>query len=273
MLRVDIKGLDEVQTMLTQLRVERIPTAARNAINDTAFGLKTHLSDLIKSTFKTPHPSTLKNIFVVKATKENLAARVRYDQLYRRGVDEYMLPLIEGGRRGMKPSESRLRSFLVPASRVNPAVLNKYGNITGGKMMQILSRLSKMETYAGAMQNITARSQARMAINKRSTEYFMVKPGQGGGLKPGIYQRTVKQGGFTSHGAPRTVKGISGAKQRGGSGNIVARGALPVVLFTKAPSYRPMLPFFKSGEAFAMKALVANFKKEIQYHLSKGGGR
>ena len=273
MLRIDIKGMSEIQTMLTQLRYDKIPTAARNAINDTAFGLKSHLQNLIKTTFKSPHPATVKNIFAVKATKENLAARVRYDQLYRRGIDEYMMPLIEGGGRSMKPSESRLRSYLTPASRVNPGILNKYGNITGGKMMQILSRLSKMETYAGAMQNITARSQAKMAVGKRSTEYFMVKPGQGGGLKPGIYQRTAKQGGFTSHGAPRAVKGKFGAKQVGSRGTVVARGALPVLLFTKAPSYRPMLPFFKSGEEYARKALIANFTKEINYHLSHGGGR
>jgi hypothetical protein len=270
MIRIEVKGLEEVQTMLQQLRVEKIPTAARNAINDTAFGLKKHLQDLIQNTFKNPHPSTVKNIFVVKATKENMAARVRYDQLYRRGVDEYMLALIEGGGRTKKPSEIRLGSFLVPASRTNPGILNKYGNISGGKMMQVLSRLSKMETYSGAMQNITARSQAKMAAGKRSTEYFMIKAGDKGGLKPGIYLRTAKRGGFTSHGAPRAVKGVFGAKQQGG---IVARGALPVVLFTKAPSYRPMLPFFTSGTEYVNKALVTNFNKEIQYHLSQGGGR
>lgn len=273
MIRIEVKGLDGVVRDLEQLRDEKIPTAARNAINDTAFGLKTHLQDLIRATFKSPNPSTVKNIFVVKATKENLSAKVHFDQIYKRGVDEYMLPQIEGGGRNKKPSELRLGSFLVPASKVNPGILNKYGNITGGKMMQILSRLSLMETYAGAMQNITARSQAKMKLNKRSTEYFMVKAGQGGGLPPGIYQRTAKQNGFTSQGAPRAVKGVFGAKQKGTSRNIVARGALPVVLFTKAPSYKPKFPFFTSGTAYVNKALPANIAKEVGFYIGRGFGK
>lgn len=271
MIRIEVQGLAEVQTMLQQLRVEKIPTAARNAINDTAFGLKAHVQNLIKSSFKNPHPSTIKNVFVVKANKENLAARVRFDQLYKTGVDEYMLANIEGGSRAMKPSEQRLNRYYVPGIG---AKMNAYGNMTGGQVTQVLSRLGRFGDVAGYDMNETAKSKRLRSGTSKGTEYFIVTQPKGG-LKPGVYQRTEKRGGYTAVGTQRATRGRTGAFQKTEVGKVIkARGAVPVMVFTKGkPKYKVKFPFFKSSTEYVNKALVGNFNKEIQYHLSHGGGR
>lgn len=274
MITVRVEGMADVLSMLDRLKTEKIPTAMRNGINDTAFGLKGHLSELIKNTFKTPHPSTVKNIFVKKASYQNMQATIWFDQLYRRGVDEYMLPLIMGGGRGYKPSENKLGRYFIPAYKSNgPRIMNKYGNIKGGLVQQVLSRLGKSELYAGSNSNETAASRARRSGRNKSIEYFMV----GGrdkvnGLAPGIYQRKTEAGAGLSPKVRRNLK--SGAFQKGQGGVIRSRGVLPIMIFAnKQPTYKPMLPFFKSGNQYIAETLPKNIMKEIQYHLSKGNGR
>lgn len=277
MIALKLKGIEGANNMLMQLKSEKIPSATRNALNDTAFGLKNHLQNLMKTTFPTANPATVKNIFVAKATNTNLNARVRFDQIYRKGLDEYMLPLIGGGSRSKKPSEVRFGSFLVPATKVNPAIVNKYGNIRGGTMMQVLSQLSKMETLAGAMQNITARSAARMRGTRKTLEYFMVPSGQTrGGLKPGVYQRTAKGVGFGAKTKAGMARGAfqKGQTSGGISSVIRGRGAKPLFIFTKSnPTYTPMLPFFTSGQEYVLKRLPEDISKQVGLYIGKGFGR
>lgn len=276
MIHVHIEGLKEVENMLQQLKVDKIPTATRNAINDTAYGLKSHLQKLISTTFPTANPKTAKNIFVMKASKEYLYARVHFDQLYKSGLNEYMMPLIEGGGRAQKPAEKRLGNFYVPGKG---AKLNRYGNMSGGQVTQILSRLGLFGDVAGYDMNQTAASRRRLSAmqkrtGKKSTEYFLIK-NKTGGLAPGIYRRVGKGGSVGSHVAKKLGAGnFQRGQQRGDFWSIIrGRGAQAVMLFVKQPTYRPMLPFFTSGTEYANKALVENFTKEIRYHLQHGGGR
>lgn len=270
MFRIDLDTKD-VLARLGDLRGQ-LPTVVRNALNDTAFGLRGHMQELIKKTFKNPHPSTIRNIFVRKADKQNLRALVLFDQLYRKGIDEYMLAEIEGGGRAKKPSEVRLGRYWVPATKANPGMLNKYGNVPGGKVQQILSRMGLFND-GGYDSNATANSRKKWSGKKKATEYF-VMPFKAHGLLPGVYQRVATPG----RGLHRTVQRSMGpgAFQKGNKkltspiNNVVrARGVKPVLLFTKQPQYKPIFPFFTSGQAYINSNLPKNINKEINWAIQK----
>jgi hypothetical protein len=284
MIRIEI-NTEAVKRQLGALQAD-MPTVCRNALNDTAFGLKAHLTDLMRKTFPTAAPSTIKNISVRKADKDNLRAMVFFDQLYRKGLDEYMMPLIEGGGRSMKPSEKRLGQYWIPAYKSNPGMLNKYGNVPGGKVQQILSRLGKFNT-SGFNMNQTAASKAKRRGAGKTTEYFELDHRRGG-LAPGIYQRIQSAAGFGA----KTAKGLSaGAYQKGRrkvavrdsrgritgyktpdskvSSVIRARGVKPVMLFVKQPRYSAMFPFFTSGQEYVDQTLPLKINTEIGWAIKR----
>jgi hypothetical protein len=224
----------------------KLPSVVRNIVNDLAFEIRQAEIDSLSKTFPTANPRTKKNIFVKKATKESSAARILFDQIYRRGVDEYMKPNVEGGMRTMKPSEKRLKFFYVPGAG---AKLDQYGNMRGGQVTQILSRL-KMFNTSGYDMNETATSRARRSGGSKSAEYFIIRQTKGG-LKPGVYQRVQTAAGF---GAKTTRSMQAGSYQKGQtvgkfSSVIRSRGAMPVMVFTKGtPAYKAVWPFFKVAQ-------------------------
>lgn len=264
MITIRFDGLKEYNDMLTNTG-RQAPYACMNAINDLAFQIRTAEIDTIKRTFPTAKPQTAKNIFVRKASKTNLQATIFFDQLYGKdGIDEYMLANILGGRRAMKPSEKRLGHYYVPGIG---AKLDKYGNMQGGQITQILSRLGRFGDVAGYDMNQTAGSRRRRSGGSKATEYFMITK-QRGGLKPGVYQRTEKRNGYTSIGSPRAVRGKTGAYQRSSSGMIAARGVVPVMLFVKKkPTYRAVWPFWKVGQNIMDTQAIPALRKAIDYAM------
>lgn len=295
MIRINIDTA-AVRRQLGALQAD-MPTVCRNALNDTAFGLKKHLAELLKKTFPTANPSTVKNLFVMKATKDRLYTNVMFDQLYQQGwgLNEYMMPLIEGGGRVMKPSEKRMGRFWIPAYKTNPGMLNKYGNVPGGKVQQILSRMG-LFNEGGYSSNARPADQRRKKWYgaKKETEYLMLPHGSGH-LKAGVYQRYIKPGQGL---AKATRAGLGdGAFQRGGdwrrglirnpiTGRITgthykykpktmtktvirARGLKPVMLFTKQPRYKAMFPFFTSGQQFVDATLPGKINTEIGWAIKR----
>lgn len=269
MININIKGLDDVTKMLSELKDNKIHTATRNAVNDTAFGLQNHLRGLVDQVFPGSHPSMKRNIVVKKANKENLQAKVLFDQLYRKGMDEFLLPHIQGGVRKEKPSEFKLGNrFWVPGVGMK---LNAYGNAQGSQVLQILSRLGKLEQVAGANQNRTAASRKR---GRKAQEYFMLTEPKGG-LQPGIYQRvsTGKQLS-AAHAKAMTARKNHTAALRKAINAITPRGAMPVMVFTKAPpKYKAKFPFFTSGRQYVLDNLPRNIAKEVQFYIGRGFGR
>jgi hypothetical protein len=260
MIRIELKGLTEVTGYLEALRRNQLPYATMLAVNDLAFEVRSAEIDLIKRVFDRPKPQTARNIFVKKATKEVQSARIRFDQIYGKDLDEYMKANVSGGQRLMKPSERRLGRFFVPGVG---AKMDAYGNMQGGQITQILSRLGLFGDVSGYDMNQTAGSIKRRSGGSKATEYFMITQRRGG-LVPGIYQRTAKRGGFTSVGQQKAVRGKSGAFQSGTSGNIRARGAVPIMIFTKsAPKYQPRWPFFQEGQRIIDTRFKDVFTKRI----------
>jgi hypothetical protein len=274
MIRIQIDTAD-VRRRLGALQAD-MPTVCRNALNDTAFGLKAHLTELLKKTFPTANPATVKNLFVMKATKDHLYSTVLFEQLYQQGwgLNEYMMPLIEGGGRAMKPSEKRMGRYWIPAYKTNPGMLNKYGNVPGGKVQQILSRMG-LFNEGGYSSNALPANQRRKKWYgaKKETEYLMLPHGSGH-LKAGVYQRYIKPG----LGLPRAVRQTlgDGAFQRGKKKltspirNVVrARGLKPILLFVKQPRYHAMFPFFTSGQQYVDATLPGKINTEIGWAIKR----
>lgn len=270
-LGMQVKGVKEIVSKFDFLGKE-LNTAARNAINDMAFMVRKKQMETVNSVFDRPKPQTVKNFFVRKATKENLEATFWFDQIYGKKYDQYILPQIEGGRRQMKRSEQRLGRFYVPGMG---AKIDPYGNMQGGQITQILSYLRRFGDVAGYDMNRTTRSESRKSSKTKALEYFMVT-NRRGGLKPGVYMRTEKRGGFTSTGLPRTSRKMAvGAFQAGKTVGkfhsvIRARGAIPVMVFAKkAPSYRPRFPFFEVANKLIDDNFFKLMDKEVAYAIQR----
>jgi hypothetical protein len=244
MIRLEIKGLEELQGYVEALAKNQLPFATMLATNDLAFEIMNAEKEMVRRSFDRPKPQTIKNIFVKKATsKQYPVARVRFDQVWdKNGIDEYMEANIKGGRRIMKPSEKRLGSFYLPGVG---ARLDQYGNMKGGQITQILSRLGRFGDVAGYDMNQTDKSKLRRLKQRqagKTSEYFIITK-QRGGLKPGVYQR-----------------GTSSAIGSGRSG----RGIVPVMVFTKrAPAYKPRWPFFQEGQRIIDTRFKQVFEKRI----------
>jgi hypothetical protein len=267
MFQVKIEGVEELRGYLHAQAKNQMPFALATGLNDVAFEIRSVEIELIKTTFDRPKPQTARNVFVKKATKATPRALVLFDQIYNKGIDEYMEANIDGGPRKMKPSERRLGRFYVPSAG---AKMDAYGNMQGGQITQILSHLGRFGEVAGYNMNQTLASKLRRSGSKKGTEYFMVTT-KTGGLAPGIYQRVQSGVGFGG----KTAKNLpAGSFQKGAtrgrfSSAIRSRGVMPVVLFTKAPpKYKGVWPFYKAAQTVVDTKLVPYLERAIDRALA-----
>lgn len=263
MVRISIQS-DECRAMLQSLSREKMPSAISNALNDTAMGLKAFLIEMMQRKIHNPMPSTLRGIFVKKATRQEFTASAHYYQAYR-NADEYMMPLIEGGGRAKKPSEQRLGNFTIPASRANPNIMNAYGNIKGGLVSQMLS---KLDEDAPVSNNRRRRGAAQK-------EYIKIKNANGK-LHAGVYMRFITSSGFTRNTTRNMPQGrtFQRGRTRGNYSSVVrARGLLPFVLFVNQPVYPDFLPFFEQGAEYVNTNFPLNFERVTNFYIHHGFGR
>jgi hypothetical protein len=194
----------------------------------------------------TPTRWTLNSTFIKPATEQRLIATVGFKDYSNTGTPaaQYLNPQVVGGQRGQKPFEKRLAgrglgSYLAPANNA-PLKLDRFGNVPGAKVVQVLSRLSAMRE-AGSTSNRSG--SARSAGKRRETDYFIA----------------------TIHGTPAVWA-------RKGK-----RGIVPVFFFLKrAPSYSPRFPIPEILTTSFDKAFGKEFERavdqEIAYQIKKGGG-
>lgn len=269
MLKLHLEGIGEAEQYIRTL-IREFPVETAKGLNDTAFYVRKKQIEMVGRIFPTAKPQTKRNFFVQQATVDRLVATIWFDQIYRRGFEEYMLPNIKGGSRKMKPSEQRLGRFYVPGAG---AQIDQYGNMKGGQITQILSQMGRFGDVAGYDMNQTARSKRRRGRTTKSTEYFIVTK-KTGGLAPGIYQRHSGMGPFQDGASPLIKSSRSlpaGSFQRGKSGGAIrSRGITPVMIFTKAaPKYKAVWPFYEVAKDIGDKKLVPNILRRIDYVLRK----
>ena len=189
-LKIELDGFDEVVKDLNKLEKKHLPTALKDGINITAQDVKKAEIKKMKRVFDKPTRFTLNSIYIIPARKGFYFAfvGVKGDQ------DSYLSPQIYGGRRRLKRSEASLQRrhkmtkglHIVPGRAIK---LNKFGNITRGKMTQIMSVVGG---HYDKSQNTTERSKKR---NRALPNLFVANRWnrRTRHLQPGIYQRVGRQ--------------------------------------------------------------------------------
>jgi hypothetical protein len=214
--------LEDAIKGLTKLEREQVPYATAVALTRTAKDSQADVAEQMRRVFDRPTPYTLSATYIKPATKQNLRAEVFIKDIAFKATPaiQWLSPQIYGGTRPSKRFEKLLMSrgilpmgmFAIPASG---ARLDRYGNMSAGQIIQILSAL-------GASRDPLAnRNKAGKRRGKRrGGEYFAVsRPTKG--LAPGVYERI----------------GL-------GFGSAIR----PVLVFAGAPVYTKLLPFYETIE-------------------------
>jgi hypothetical protein len=171
MIRIDVRGMAEVQAALRNLAAEQLPFAMMVALNNAAFAVQKASRAHLETAFDKPTPLIKGATRVQKATKQELTARTFIDD--RRNV---VLTVHEqGGPRG----DQRVERFLagngwlpngwraVPTDKMP---LNSYGNPKQAEITKIINGLPGIGGVKG------------------TRRYFVIQPGRR--LSPGIYLNT-----------------------------------------------------------------------------------
>lgn len=141
----------KIERRLQALASDQVPFATAVALNEVAFKIKRETGPAeMRKVFDRPSPWTLRSLFVVRASKSRLVARVGWGQDYysksRLTPDEIIGHQVSGGPRREKGMEHWLRQagmlgggeFVVPGAG---AKLDRYGNMSRGQTVQIMSQL------------------------------------------------------------------------------------------------------------------------------------
>lgn len=227
----------DVRTLLAALEPRQWAFATALALTRTAQAVKAEEVQTMPLVFDRPTPFTLRSLFMARATRQQLEARVWFKDPPRlTQLTHYLLPEVQGGTRPEKRLEAHLRRSgflsggraLVPTSA---ATLDAYGNVSRGLYARILADLGASPVGA----NRSTRKK------KGGTRFFYARgTGQGNVLKRGIWQR---QGSG----------GVLGGRLRG--------GVAPIFLETKMPTYRPRFEFFAIAERVAAQRLGPEFDR------------
>ncbi|WP_291854839.1 hypothetical protein [Bradyrhizobium sp.] len=216
------------------IRNEVTPFQLAYTLTKVAQDIRDGERETIRAVFDRPTPFSSNSLFVRPATKHLLTAIVQFKEGFGSiPAWKYLGPQVEGGGRRKKRHERALErvgilrsdEYCVPGKSVG---LDAYGNMRGGDIVRILSRLGAAEGRAGYQMNATPRSRARIA-RTGGTTYFVSRGRRGS--PDGVYQR-----------------------RRG--------GVMPVLIFVRAPKYTKRFPFYERAHAifhqrFAIRAREA----------------
>lgn len=242
-MKIDIAfSTERLTKKLNDLEKRQLPFATSKALNATAQTIKAEIREAMPRVFDRPTPFTLNSLYLSAATKRNLFSEVWLKDFASKGTPavKYLAPEVYGGTRRQKRSERALeRAGFLPSGMFwtpgTGAKLDKYGNIPGGRITQILSTL-KAFSEVGYMANITERSRKR---NKKPRPFFVSRPASVR-LPLGVYERY-------------------GSRQR---------KIRPVLMFVRQPMYRSRLPFFKIARVVYRREFNQQFARAWQEALA-----
>lgn len=172
-----------------------------------------------------------------------------------------LLAEVKGGARRYKRSELLLqRAGILPAGQLavpgRGARIDAYGNMQRGQILEILAwfrthtvRQSSAGQRNSWRDNITDAGMARKRAGTRNRvgyEYFAVKPGGRGGLKPGIYRRQL---------AGRMVGPVSSKP-------------VAVLIFVPRAQYTQRLDFVQQAETAIVSAFQPQFRAALRRALA-----
>lgn len=253
MIQINMKAdIAAAKRKLSLIQRKHVPFATALALTRTAQAAKEEVRKTMTQVFHNPINYTLNALMMTPARKDRLHARVwvknKLDAGKGTSPEDYLLPQIEGGTRNLKRFEVALQKrgilpsgmYAVPGAG---ARMDAYGNMSRGQIVEILSYLQAFGEQ-GYKANMTAKRMAGLrkgSKTRRGYEYFVVRPGTGNHLPPGVWQRV-------SFGMGKAIK--------------------PVLIFVRAPVYQKRLPFTQIVERVARRELKTQFDKALAYALA-----
>jgi hypothetical protein len=234
---MDTSGLEKT---LRDWELRQLPFATASALTATAKRVQVATVAEMRKVFDRPTPFTLNSTVVRPATKSKMFAELILKNANQKGAPPsvWLEPNIEGGVRQAKRTETMLRSkgflpsgmFYVPGLGAD---LNRYGNISAGQLIKVMSALQAMPEQ-GYLANKSERLSAR--VNANAGTYFVGKPA-GGYLPLGVYQR-MPDGKLKS-----------------------------ILVFVKTPHYHKILPFYELAREVFGSNFQAEFNKALRNAL------
>jgi hypothetical protein len=173
---------------LAWLRPEEMANIVAHGLNRTMRTIRAEEKRNMEQVFDNPTRFTLNSFFTVPATPHHLAVEIRLKNDGSRGIPaaKYLFPEVYGGSRRFKGFEVALQAMSVLPSGMyampaGDAPLDAFGNISGGFLRRILSKLRQAGQEAN---NPTGRTRRRSA----TTRQVFASDGSRG-LPAGIYER------------------------------------------------------------------------------------
>lgn len=165
---VDASELQALARVRFPQFARHVPYATARALSGTATALRNDLVAEMREKFDRVTPWVVRGMLVEFATRENLTAAV-YANANPVGAGtpaaRVLKPHIVGGGRGQKRFEQRIGGYVVPGAG---AALDRYGNLRGKELVQILSALG-VASGPGHFADRTERSKSR---NKKLRHFF-----------------------------------------------------------------------------------------------------
>jgi hypothetical protein len=191
-MQISVKAqTDSVKRWLTDEQKKKFPRVLSQTLNAVAFDAKFQNKTEITKVFDNPVAATKNATWVNKATPKKLFAEVKIKSKDEVGWNVtpsmWLQPQVDGGERVHKSYERALisRGIMNPNQyTVVTGKQNKNGNLTGGRVMKILSQMGAAEKYAGYNANETDASRKR--AGSRRERYVAINRG---GRPIGIFVR------------------------------------------------------------------------------------
>lgn len=165
-MRFTVKDTSAAFVEAMSKRSENIAFASAVALTRTAQKVKTAQTDLMVAKLDRPTRFTINSLMLKPATKTKLVSVVQTKEGFGSNPAAFWLwPLVYGGQRDRKRSESFFNSYWTPAKA---AALDAYGNVPGSTIKKILSQLKKGDAFQAA-------TNSRQSKAKRKKESFFIQ--------------------------------------------------------------------------------------------------
>lgn len=154
--------LRQLEKDLSDIEKKQIPFAASRAINETAEIVKEELIEQLDKDLDRPTPFTKRGFYIRRSSKRDLTAIVGIKDIQA----EYLGLQIEGGRE--KPKGFAL---ITPVN----IRLNKYGNLTKGKVKELLEKPGVFSGTVGGVGGIwqkNKRGQLKLLIKYKKEQQY-----------------------------------------------------------------------------------------------------
>jgi hypothetical protein len=249
----------------------QIPFATEGAINDVAFAGRKALVEELRRKIDRPTPATLAAPRVIaRATKERLEATIGLADLGSKsgaaGMDAQrnIGHHYTGGTRRFKQFEAAFArlGYLAPGENIVPAsgswamTLNRYGNIPGAFVTQLISYFAGFGEQ-GYKANMTARRKKQIAKVRKSANGYRTINGVVYFVVPSRSRQAAFPRILESRFDPHLAPGIWA--KRGIHGSDVA----PVVLFVRRASYTKRLDMRKTVSDVVQREFAAAFSRRL----------